>query len=187
MTRGFDHEAPVEGWGRGPGFEKGAFEKLEGDGPEVFGDVLEGGVGWKVVGELIDGEPFSATAAGVEEVRGGWSGGVEMIEEAAVDELLGDNRFVTKFFREVVFEKAGELELVAAKAGEFSEVVVAGVGAGEGEAGFGVDGEVEFGGKFEVDQLAGDEIAEEEIEFADGGVDVGLDLEILGEEIIRGG
>ena len=47
------------------------------------------------------------------------------------------------------------MELVGAEAGEFFEVVVAGVGAGEGEAIGGGNGEVEFGGEFEVDELAG--------------------------------
>ena len=162
-------------------------EKIEGDGPEGFWDDLEGGRGREVMGELVDGEPKSATAVGVEKFRSCGGGGVNVIEEATVDELLRDDGLVAEFFGEVLLVEAGELKLVGAKACEFTEVVVAGVGAGEGEAGIGFDGEVEFGGELEVDESAGGEVAEEEIEFADGGVNVGLDLEVLREEIEGGG
>ena len=39
-------------------------------------------------------------------------------------------------------------------------------------------------GELEVDQLAGLEIAEQEVEFANGGVDVRLNLEVAGEEVV---
>lgn len=38
-----------------------------------------------------------------------------------------------------------------------------------------------------MDELADGEIAEEEVEFSDGGVDVGLNLEVAGEEVVAGG
>lgn len=134
------------------------------------------------MGELVDGEPFAAAAGGVEELGGGGSGGGEVIEEAAVDELLGDDGLVAEFGREVVAVFLGEGELVGAEAGELFEVVIAGVGAGE----FIVNGEVEFGGELEVDELAGGGVAEEEVELAEGGVGVFLDLEVLGEEVEAG-
>lgn len=136
-----------------------------------------------VVGDFVEVEPFASAAVLGDEFRGGRSGGVDVIEEASVDEVLGDDDFVAVFFREVTLEKDGKLELVGAKAGEFFEVVVAGVRAGEGEAGWSVEGEVELGGEFEVDELVGGEVAEEEVELADGGVDVFLNLEVLFEEI----
>ena len=66
---------------------------------------------------------------------------------------------------------------------EFFEVVVTGIGAGEMESVIGFDGEVEFGREFEVDELSGDVVTEEKVEFAKGGVLVFLDLEITGEEV----
>lgn len=162
-------------------------EEFEGDGPEGFWDDLKGGIGWEVPEEMVNGEPFAASAVGVQGFGGGGSGALDVVEEAAVDQLLGDDGLVAEFRWEVTLGEAGELELVGAEAGEFSEVVVAGVGAGEGEAGVGLDGEVEFGGEFEMNELAGSKVTEEKIEFADGGVDVGLDLQVLGEEIVAGG
>ena len=73
-----------------------------------------------------------------------------------------------------------------AESGKFAVVVVAGIGAGEGEAVRCVDGEVEFCGQFEVDEISGGFFAEEEIQLADGSVDVCADLEVFFEEIEGG-
>lgn len=72
------------------------------------------------------------------------------------------------------------------ESGKFSVVVVAGIGAGEGETVPSVDGEVELGGEFEVDEITGGFFAEEEIQLADGSVDVFTDLEVFFQEI-KGG
>ena len=72
------------------------------------------------------------------------------------------------------------------ESGKFSVVVVAGIGAGEGETVPGVDGEVELGGEFEVDEITGGFYAEEEIQLADGSVDVFTDLEVFFQEIEGG-
>ena len=107
-----------------------------------------------------------------------------MVEEAAVDEMLGLDVFVAELGGKLFFEKAGELKLVSPEAGEFFEVVVTSIGTGKGEPLFAEDGEVELGGEFEVDESLFFEIAEEEVQLADGVVLVFLDLEILGEEIV---
>ncbi|MFT6241887.1 MAG: hypothetical protein ACJAQT_003987 [Akkermansiaceae bacterium] len=182
-----DHEAAIDGGVGCPGFEGDVFEEVERDGPEGFWDDLKGGVWWEVGRDFVEVEPFAAAAVWGNEFWRGGGGSVDVVEETAVDKVLGDDGLVSVFFGEVVFEKGGELELMAAEAGELLQVVVAGVGAGEGEAGWGIDGEVELGGEFEVDELVGGEVAKEEIEFADRGVDVFLNLEALFEEIEVGG
>lgn len=108
------------------------------------------------------------------------------VEEATVDELAGDNGFVAVVFGERVTVLFGKGELVVAEALQFSEVVVAGIGTGEVEAGISFNSEIEFGGELKVDELAVPEVAEEEVEFANGGVGVASDLEISGQEIVIG-
>ena len=76
---------------------------------------------------------------------------------------------------------------MAAEEGELSSVVVASIGAGKEEFGTGLDGEVEFGCELEMNELVGVEIPEEEVEFAKGGVNVALDLEIPSEKLPTGG
>lgn len=66
-----------------------------------------------------------------------------------------------------------------AESGKFAVVVVAGIRAGEGETVRGLDGEVELGGEFEVDKVTGGFFVEEEIQLADGSVDVYTDLEVF--------
>lgn len=73
-----------------------------------------------------------------------------------------------------------------AESGKFAVVVVAGIGAGQGETVRAVDGEVELGGEFEVDEIAGGFFAEEEIQLADGSVDIFADLEVFFKEIEGG-
>ena len=72
--------------------------------------------------------------------------------------------------------------MVFAEAGEFAMVIVAGVGAGESKSIGTVDGEVELGSEFEVDDLSGIAITEEIVEFADGAVNVPAKLEAFFEE-----
>lgn len=134
-----------------------------------------------VLGEFFLVEPVAAAAVWVDELGGGLLGGVDVIEEAAVDEVLGVDFFVAVFFWEVVLEFLGEDELVLAEAGEFAGVVVAGVWAGEVPAFWSFYCEVEFYGELEVDEFLGG--ADEEIEFAEGVVDVGADLEVFFGEL----
>jgi len=75
---------------------------------------------------------------------------------------------------------------VIAESGKFAVVVVAGIGAGQGEIVRGVDGEVELGGEFEVDEIAGGFFEEEEIQLADGSVDIFADLEVFFKELEGG-
>ena len=102
-----------------------------------------------------------------------------MIEEAAVNELLGDDVFVAVVGWKVGLKITWKLELVFAEVGQFFEVGVAGIGAGK----IASNGEVEFGGDLEVDELVGVEIPEKKVEFSDGGVNVFLHLEISFEEV----
>lgn len=50
---------------------------------------MEPGGGGEVGWALVDGEPAAAAAVRVDEPGGGGAGGVDVIEEAAVDELAG--------------------------------------------------------------------------------------------------
>jgi len=75
---------------------------------------------------------------------------------------------------------------VIAESGKFSVVVVAGIGAGQVETVRGVNGEVELSGEFEVDEITAGFFAEEEIQLANGSVDVFAYLEVFFEEIEGG-
>jgi len=116
---GFHHEAAVDFCTGEPRVEGDVGEEVEGDGPEGFWDDLEPGGGGEVLGEVVEVEPFAAAAVGIEEFGGGGFWGVEVIEEAAVNEMLGDDGLAAEFFGEMALEKAGELELVGAEALEF--------------------------------------------------------------------
>lgn len=136
--------------------------------------------------EFVLVEPAAPSAGGGNEFGVCQLVGMDMIEEAAVDELLRFDGFVAISFREMIREVRRKGELVIAESGKFAVVVVAGIGAGEGEIVRGVDGEVELGSEFEVDEIAGGFFAEEEIQLADGSVDVFADLEVFFEEIEGG-
>jgi hypothetical protein len=163
--------------------ERDIRKEFEWNRPERFRDDMENGVGWEVGQNLGGSEPFPATAVRMDKLRGGGCGCGNVVEEAALDEMLGDDGFVTEGLGEVFLEKKRQLKLMGTEAVEFFEVVVAGIGAGEMESVIGFDGEVEFGREFEVDELSGDVVAEEKVELAKGGVPVFLDLEITGEEV----
>ena len=64
-------------------------EKGKGNGPQVFGDVMQGGFFWKEFGDLNLVKPLATAAIRGDEFGSGLSVGVDVIEEAAVDELLG--------------------------------------------------------------------------------------------------
>lgn len=100
-----------------------------------------------------------------------------MVEKTAVDELLRDDFLISVGFRKIVPVANWELELVLTKAGDFSEVVVAGIGAGKSQAVVSLKREIKFSRKFEVDESIGFEIPEEEINFSNGGMAVFLNLE----------
>ena len=110
-----------------------------------------------------------------------------MIEEAAVDELVGVNGFVAVGLGEELAMFCGKGELMFAEAGEFTLVVVSGIGSGEGKSARAVNGEVEFDSEFEMNDGSGAEVAEEVIELSDSGVDVAAKLEIFFEESERRG
>lgn len=139
-----------------------------------------------MLGEFGEAEPAAAEAVGGDggELEG-WL--VDVVKEAAVDEVLGGDGLVLVGGREVEVVVFGELELVVLEVGDFSEEVIAGVGAGEVDFGAVSADEVEFCGEFEVDEVVGGEVAEEEVEFANGGVFVLSDLEAFFEDVEMGG
>lgn len=162
-----------------PGFQSGFGEEFQGDGPEGFRDDLEFLIGWEVNRKISEVKPFSAAAFRVQKFGSRWFGSFNVIEEAAVNELLGDDVFVAVVGWKVGLKITWKLELVFAEVGQFFEVGVAGIGAGK----IASNGEVEFGGELEVDELVGVEIPEKKVEFSDGGVNVFLHLEISFEEV----
>lgn len=129
-------------------------------------------------------KPLAAPTIWIEEFRLGRLRRVDVIKEAAIDELLRDDCFVTIGFGQVFVVAGGKLELVFAKTGDFFEIIVAGIGTGKSEASGGIESEVELGGEFQVNELSRCKISNEEVEFAQGGVDVFLNLDVLGEEIV---
>ena len=74
----------------------------------------------------------------------------------------------------------GDAKLVLLEVAKFFEVIVSSIWPRKITS----NGEVEFGGEFEVDELVGFEITEKEVEFANGGVNVFLDLEVSFQEIV---
>ncbi|MDA7674048.1 hypothetical protein N9B18_00010 [Akkermansiaceae bacterium] len=103
-----------------------------------------------------------------------------MIEEASVNELLCFDIFITVVAWKVFLVFFGDAKLVLLEVAKFFEVIVSGIWSGKITS----NGEVEFGGEFEVDELVGFEITEKEVEFANGGVNVFLDLEVSFQEIV---
>ena len=73
----------------------------------------------------------------------------------------------------------GDAKLVLLEVAKFFEVIVSSIWSRKITS----NGEVEFGGEFEVDELVGFEITEKEVEFANGGVNVFLNLEVPFEEV----
>ena len=102
-----------------------------------------------------------------------------MIEEASVNELCSFDVFVTVAGWEVIFKSLGDAELVLLEVANFFEVIISGIWSGEIIS----NGEVEFGGELEVDELVGFKITEKKVEFANGGVNVFLNLEVPFEEV----
>lgn len=72
-----------------------------------------------------------------------------------------------------------ELKLVFPHAGKFAFVIVASVGAGKQDAGWGLDSKIEFGGQFKMNQLTRVVVAKKEVDFANGGMNVLLNLKAL--------
>lgn len=108
-----------------------------------------------------------------------WFWSFDVIEEASVNELLSFDVFVTVAGWEVIFKSLGDTELVLLEVANFFEVIISGIWSGEIIS----NGEVEFGGELEVDELVGFKIAEKKVEFANGGVNVFLNLEVPFEEV----
>jgi hypothetical protein len=103
-----------------------------------------------------------------------------VIEEASVNELLSFDVFVAVAGWKVIFKSLGDAELVLLEVANFFEVIVSGIWSGEIIS----NGEVEFGGELEVDELVGFKIAKKKVEFANGGVNVLLNLEVSFEEVV---
>ena len=143
-----EHQAAIERRRWAPRFERDVWNEVERDGPERFWDDFQMGGWWEMAVAFVDREPAATGAVGMDEFGRGELGGIDVIEEATIDELLHANGLLAVGLWEGVAVFFGEGELMAAQALEFSEIIVAGVGAGEGEAGGCFDGEVEFGGEF---------------------------------------
>ncbi len=109
-----------------------------------------------------------------------------MVKETAVNQVPGDDGGISILFGKMSLMDSGELELVATETGEFPVVVVPRVWSGEEHSGIRFDGEIEFGGQFEVDEMAGFEVFDQKIEFTEGGVNVALDLKVPFEKIPAG-
>ena len=103
-----------------------------------------------------------------------------MIEQASVNELLRFDVFSSVGSWKIISKFLGDAELVLLEVAKFFEVIVSGIWSRKITS----NGEVEFGGEFEVDELVGFEITEKEVEFANGGVNVFLDLEVSFQEIV---
>ena len=103
-----------------------------------------------------------------------------MIEQASVNELLRFDVFTSVGYGKVITKFLWDAELVLLEVAKFFEVIVSGIWSRKITS----NGEVEFGGEFKVDELVGFEITKKEVEFANGGVNVFLDLEVSFQEIV---
>ena len=103
-----------------------------------------------------------------------------MIEQASVNELLRFDVFSSVGSWKIISKFLGDAKLVLLEVAKFFEVIVSGIWPRKITA----NGEVEFGGEFKVDELVGFEITKKEVEFANGGVNVFLDLEVSFQEIV---
>ena len=182
-----NHEAAVDGGSGEPRVERDFFEVGNGDGPEVFWDEVKCGVFGEMIGDLVLVEPAAPSTSRGDEFGHSLLIGMDVIEETSIDELLSCDFFVAISFREVIRIAREERELVFPEAGEFAVVVVASVWAGESGAVRAVNGEVELGGEFEVNEISSGFLTKEEIELADCRMDVFADLQIFFEKLERGG
>ena len=103
-----------------------------------------------------------------------------MIEQASVNELLRFDVFTSVGYWKVITKFLWDAELVLLEVAKFFEVIVSGIWSRKITS----NGEVEFGGEFEVDELVSFEITEKKVEFSNGGVNVFLDLEVSFQEIV---
>ena len=103
-----------------------------------------------------------------------------MIEQASVNELLRFDVFTSVGYWKVITKFLWDAELVLLEVAKFFEVIVSSIWSRKITA----NGEIEFGGEFKVDELVGFEITKKEVEFANGGVNVFLDLEVSFQEIV---
>lgn len=129
------------------------------------------------------GEPFSPSTAGIEEFGRGLLFGTKVVEEASIDQVLRDDGGVTVFFGKIGPVGPWKLELVRAQSGEFALIIVPGIGPREDDVGVRLNGEVEFGGQFKVDEITGIPILEQEIQLPECGVNVALNLQIALQNI----
>lgn len=97
---------------------------------------------------------------------------VDVVEKSAQDKMTGKDVDLVEGFWEMFAVPRGQGELVLAKASEFFEVMIAGIGPGQGQADVGFHSEVEFRRQLEVDQCVVLLFPKKKIEFADGVVSI---------------
>lgn len=136
-----------------------------------------------MAGDLLLMKPLSSATPGIQEIRLCRCGGIDVVKETSVDQLLRDNGLLAIALLEKILVVDRKLKLMFTKMCNFFEIVVAGIGARESHAFWCIDREVEFGCEFEVDELFRSKITNDEIEFANGGVDILLNLHALGEQM----
>lgn len=148
-----DHETALLALVGVPWGESEILQESQRDGPKGFRDDLKMICLCEMPGDFISKKPLAASAVWIDEIWICLFRGINMIEEAAVDELLRDDCLISITLREVVAVAGGELKLMITKTGDFSKVIIAGIGTGEFQAVFRLKCEVELGCEFEVDEL----------------------------------
>ncbi len=104
VVASMDHEAAID-WLIGlPRFEGDVGEKIKWDGPKVFWDEMELSLFGEIRREFVLVEPAAPPAGGGNEFGVRQLVGMDMIEEAAVDELLRFDGFAAISFREMILE-----------------------------------------------------------------------------------
>ena len=104
VVASMDQEAAIDWFIGLPRFEGDVGEKIKWDGPEVFWDEMELGFFGEMRGEFVLVKPAAPSAGGGNKFGVRQLAGMDMIEEAAVDELLRFDGFVAISFREMILE-----------------------------------------------------------------------------------
>jgi len=99
-----DHKAAIDWFIGLPRFEGDVGEKIKWDGPEVFWDEMELSLFGEIRREFVSVEPAAPSAGGGNELGVRQLVGMDMIEEAAVDELLRLDGFAAISLREMIRE-----------------------------------------------------------------------------------
>lgn len=104
VVTGMDHEAAIDWFSGLPRFEGDFGEKIKWDGPEVFWDEMKLIFFGGIRREFVLVEPAAPSAVGGNEFGVCPLIGMDVIEEAAVDELLCFDGVVAISFREMILE-----------------------------------------------------------------------------------